>query len=291
MHTTWQTWRMAFHHVAITTRDLEASNRFYTDAMGFELVKVDVIPFLEGGWARHLFYDTGNGELIALWDLHYDDPPAFNRDLENQMNMVEAMTSAGPHGPQVPPGTYTLKLTADGRTYTQSVVVHNDPRVGESAATLSALKSQHALTLLAYQGMKDSYSGNEEVAAARAQLAPMLQAPSTQTSPGAQALSQRARYQAVDIRRRGRRTRRPRRRRLRWWSRRRRARRDAVLHRAEQQLQHHGQHDAGRPRHGAHAGSDRYLGERLQELQHHGDGVEEGTDGGSGGVRRAVDEK
>ena len=64
---------MAFHHVAITTRDLEASNRFYTEAMGFELVKVDVIPFLEGGWARHLFYDTGNGELIALWDLHHDD--------------------------------------------------------------------------------------------------------------------------------------------------------------------------------------------------------------------------
>ena len=78
MHTTWQTWCMAFHHVAITTRDLEASNRFYTDAMGFELVKVDVIPFLEGGWARHLFYDTGNGELIALWDLHYDDLGDFD---------------------------------------------------------------------------------------------------------------------------------------------------------------------------------------------------------------------
>jgi catechol 2,3-dioxygenase-like lactoylglutathione lyase family enzyme len=61
---------MAFHHVAIATRDLEASHRFYTEAMGFELVHVDVIPFLEQGWARHLFYDTGNGELLALWDLH-----------------------------------------------------------------------------------------------------------------------------------------------------------------------------------------------------------------------------
>jgi catechol 2,3-dioxygenase-like lactoylglutathione lyase family enzyme len=61
---------MPFHHVAIATRDLEASHRFYTEAMGFELVHVDVIPFLEDGWARHLFYDTGNGELLALWDLH-----------------------------------------------------------------------------------------------------------------------------------------------------------------------------------------------------------------------------
>lgn len=61
---------MAFHHVAIATRDLDASHRFYSEAMGFELVHVDVIPFLEGGWARHLFYDTGNGEMLALWDLH-----------------------------------------------------------------------------------------------------------------------------------------------------------------------------------------------------------------------------
>jgi len=109
------------------------------------------------------------------WDLQYDDPPAFNHDLENQMNMVEAMASAGPHGPQVPPGTYTLKLTVDGTVHTQTLVVHNDPRVGESAATLSALKSQHKLTMAAYQAMKDSYAANEEVAAARAQLAPLMQ--------------------------------------------------------------------------------------------------------------------
>jgi photosystem II stability/assembly factor-like uncharacterized protein len=118
---------------------------------------------------------TAVGTNRINWDLHYDDPPAFNHDLENQMNMVEAETSAGPHGPQVPPGTYPLKLTVDGKVYTQTVAVHNDPRVGESAATLNALNSQHKLTMLAYQGMKDSYSANEEVAAARAQLAPVMQ--------------------------------------------------------------------------------------------------------------------
>jgi hypothetical protein len=64
-----------------------------------------------------------------------------------------------------------LKLTVDGKIYTQTVAVHNDPRVGENAATLNALKSQHALTMAAYNAMKDSYSANEEVAAARAQVA------------------------------------------------------------------------------------------------------------------------
>jgi catechol 2,3-dioxygenase-like lactoylglutathione lyase family enzyme len=62
---------MAFHHVALATRDLRATHAFYTEAMGFELVRVEAIPTLGGGWARHAFYDTGEG-MIAFWDLHED---------------------------------------------------------------------------------------------------------------------------------------------------------------------------------------------------------------------------
>jgi catechol 2,3-dioxygenase-like lactoylglutathione lyase family enzyme len=62
---------MAFHHVAITTKNLDATHRFYTEAMGFDLVKVEAQP-TPAGWARHLFYDTGNGEMLAVWDIHDD---------------------------------------------------------------------------------------------------------------------------------------------------------------------------------------------------------------------------
>jgi catechol 2,3-dioxygenase-like lactoylglutathione lyase family enzyme len=62
---------MSFHHVAIACRDLEATHKFYSEAMGFTLKKVETIPLLEDGWARHLFYDTGNGEMLAIWDLHH----------------------------------------------------------------------------------------------------------------------------------------------------------------------------------------------------------------------------
>jgi hypothetical protein len=55
--------------------------------------------------------------------------------------------------------------------YTQTLVVHNDPRVGEGAAVMAALGAQNKLTLLAYQATKDTYSGNEEVAGIRAQVA------------------------------------------------------------------------------------------------------------------------
>jgi catechol 2,3-dioxygenase-like lactoylglutathione lyase family enzyme len=64
---------MGFHHVAITTRDPEATHAFYTEAMGFRLVRVEAAAAAEGGWARHLFYDTGNGECLAVWDIH-DNP-------------------------------------------------------------------------------------------------------------------------------------------------------------------------------------------------------------------------
>jgi len=64
---------MGFHHVAIATPDLDETHAFYTDVMGFRLRKAEAAPSPGGGWARHLFYDTGNGECFAVWDVH-DDP-------------------------------------------------------------------------------------------------------------------------------------------------------------------------------------------------------------------------
>ena len=69
------------------------------------------------------------------------------------------------------PGTYTVKLLVDGAVYTQTLVVHNDPRIGESPGVMSALRAQNKMAMAAWQGMKDSYAANEEVAAVRAQLA------------------------------------------------------------------------------------------------------------------------
>lgn len=70
---------MPFHHVAITTRDLAATHAFYTEVMGFTLLRVEVGATPEAlldpdgatdGWGRHVFYDCGDGECLAVWDLH-----------------------------------------------------------------------------------------------------------------------------------------------------------------------------------------------------------------------------
>jgi len=70
---------MSFHHVALVTPDLAATHDFYTSAMGFSLAKIVVNPTPEGGWAKHVFYDTDDGfgaagGLIAFWELHGDYP-------------------------------------------------------------------------------------------------------------------------------------------------------------------------------------------------------------------------
>ncbi len=108
------------------------------------------------------------------WDLYYDDPPAVRHDLENEMNMTPGSTTPGPHGPQVIPGVYTLKLTVDGQTYTRNATVLNDPRVGQSPELMAALRTQNHLTLLSVRGMEQSFAGRDEVNAVRDQLAALM---------------------------------------------------------------------------------------------------------------------
>lgn len=69
---------MGFHHVALATHDTAATHAFYTEVMGFELVKVVAgpTPGESGGWSKHFFYSTGPAAagadpgMIAFWEIH-----------------------------------------------------------------------------------------------------------------------------------------------------------------------------------------------------------------------------
>ena len=76
---------MGFHHVAFATNDTEATHRFYTEVMGFELVKVvaSETPTSQpkgDGYSKHFFYSTGRNRpgtpesgdhgMIAFWEIH-----------------------------------------------------------------------------------------------------------------------------------------------------------------------------------------------------------------------------
>ncbi|MBW2282648.1 MAG: VOC family protein [Deltaproteobacteria bacterium] len=66
---------MPYHHLALATRDMPAIHKFYSKAMGFDLVKVERGATPEGGFAKHFFFDTGAGEMMAFWELHVDALP------------------------------------------------------------------------------------------------------------------------------------------------------------------------------------------------------------------------
>ena len=62
---------MAFHHVALASKDLEATHQFYTEVMGFTLVKTVIGPVPgSDGWSKHIFFDTGSEGMIAFWGIH-----------------------------------------------------------------------------------------------------------------------------------------------------------------------------------------------------------------------------
>jgi len=154
----------------------DSSNRLVRTITSTPPVIYDKPPYpeywLKNPAERALATTVGTNRIN--WDLRYDDPRGYNPDINDQMNATPGEVTPGPHGPLVLPGTYTVKLTVDGQTYTQPLVVHNDPRIGESPAVMAALRDQDRLAMAAWQGMQDSYTGNEEVTALRAQLATLI---------------------------------------------------------------------------------------------------------------------
>jgi catechol 2,3-dioxygenase-like lactoylglutathione lyase family enzyme len=75
---------MGYHHLALACRDIQAIHAFYEDLLGFELVKVEIGPVPEGGWAKHFFYRMENDQrFIAFWELH--DVPGCD-DLETSLS-------------------------------------------------------------------------------------------------------------------------------------------------------------------------------------------------------------
>jgi catechol 2,3-dioxygenase-like lactoylglutathione lyase family enzyme len=80
------------HHVAITPADFKVSMKFYTDVMGFPLVKAVKRQAMGGekaGWTKHVFFDTGHGSLLALWDLHLADlqPDAWKASISEGLGL------------------------------------------------------------------------------------------------------------------------------------------------------------------------------------------------------------
>jgi photosystem II stability/assembly factor-like uncharacterized protein len=117
-------------------------------------------------WIRaHRALSSKAGLHRFVWDLHYKSPLA--QSYGYPISAVTGDTWREPRGPWAHPGTYTVRLTANGATQEQRFEVRLDPRV---KAPAEALKQQYELSWRAYSGMNDSFKALGEVRAARAAL-------------------------------------------------------------------------------------------------------------------------
>lgn len=72
-----------------------------------------------------------------VWDLHYPEPKALEE--QYPISAVPHRTPRVPLGPIAMPGTYTVRLTANGQTVEAPLVVTLDPRVKVSAAAIQQM--------------------------------------------------------------------------------------------------------------------------------------------------------
>ena len=100
-----------------------------------------------------------------VWDLRYPAPGVLN--VQYPISATPRNTPREPQGPWVVPGTYTVRLTVNGQTYTQPLAVRMDPRVKASAATLGR---QFALSKGVYDDINRTRGVLDELRTLRANL-------------------------------------------------------------------------------------------------------------------------
>ncbi|MGH9486048.1 MAG: VPS10 domain-containing protein [Terriglobales bacterium] len=96
-----------------------------------------------------------------VWDLRYSPPEALGREDNYSIAATPGTSFRLPQGPMVLPGRYEVRLTVDGRSYTQPLMVKQDPRVHVGRAALEAqmalemeIRADLAATMNAYRGIQ-----------------------------------------------------------------------------------------------------------------------------------------
>jgi photosystem II stability/assembly factor-like uncharacterized protein len=97
-----------------------------------------------------------------LWDIRYS-APAVAQPGYSMSTVYGGDVPREPEGPQALPGTYQVRLTVDGKSYTQAFKLGMDPRV---KATAPELQKQFALELRLAQAIGQANLTVEEVHAA-----------------------------------------------------------------------------------------------------------------------------
>ncbi len=129
-----------------------------------ELEKTSEIPLY---WVRMpKTPSAAEGMHRWVWDLHY--PPPQSGRHEYPISAIPHDTPRTPLGPSALPGEYTVRLTANGHSYTARLTVRMDPRV---KTPLSGLEQQFQLETRLASIVNSSYEAVRQARSLNKQLA------------------------------------------------------------------------------------------------------------------------
>ena len=109
-----------------------------------------------------------SGSHRFLWDLRYtplDEPVSY------PMTAIFQNTAPSTTSPWVLPGNYSVTLTANGKSITQTFNVKMDPRVKTGIVDL---QNQHSLSVTCYEGRKTAKKAREEIATASQRIKELI---------------------------------------------------------------------------------------------------------------------
>jgi photosystem II stability/assembly factor-like uncharacterized protein len=122
------------------------------------------LPIAERWFPRPEILETSPGMHRFAWDLTWDSSSGLNPDEESQYR--------NPRGPKVVPGTYTVRLTVDGKPQTQLLNVVMDPR---SPATAEILQQQVQLGRKIFAETVKARRALDEIASLQKQIGDLEQ--------------------------------------------------------------------------------------------------------------------
>ena len=105
---------------------------------------------------------TAAGMHRFLWDVRYSAPPVAQPGY-SMFTVAGGDVPREPAGPQALPGSYQVRLTVDGKAYTQPFKLTMDPRVKNSTQDL---EKQFSLELKLVQALQQANQAVEDIHAA-----------------------------------------------------------------------------------------------------------------------------